>query len=379
MPHLQPRSSAQIALGLVLLVGGKLAAAPPHHEQVSNAEVIELVAKLGADSYETRSKSARRLTEIAHSGGSVSAQQIADLLRDNPFPPDDLEVYLSKKRLLQQVEAAVRERQLDRLLHDPSFDRSSVAGWDQFRAHAGEGLDARLVFTAAVRADPEIGQRLSEARYRSQQLPDFDKIRRQDTATWSITLCAVCQRQGQVSSEDLMRLTASLRGAGTGPEPMRDHERRVISRLVGDCLSSVPMDLRDRMVIALRYQCSQILSSDWRLVLGDPSQSPSRVVIAMLAASAVNPVSSEVDEFIDYFLKDERVSHVSRSLLHPKTTHRTQVRDVALALKLHRSGRDPREQGFSALEADPVLVFRPYSLGFESDQTRCQAHTDSLR
>jgi hypothetical protein len=56
----------------------------------------------------------------------------------------------------------------------------------------------------------------------------------------------------------------------------------------------------------------------------------------------------------------------------------TKVSDVAIALLLDQADQDPRQYGFAYLEADPLLRFRDYSLGFESDQARQNAYAKAL-
>ncbi|MCA9137465.1 MAG: hypothetical protein KDB00_11920, partial [Planctomycetales bacterium] len=336
-------------------------------------QIAALVADLGADLFTTRQRSEIRLVDIA-TRDSGSAEAVKAVLRDNPFPPQDLELFLGKKRLLERLESSDREVRIDRFLHDPSFDQRLIPGWEQFRQFAGDGIDARLVFAALIQHHPQVGRRLGSPDGAPIQMPDFDSIDRDDTATWTMLLWASIQQSRRTIDDTSIRLTASLCRVGGGPEPLRDHERRVVSRLIASYLTRAPIDVRDRMVIGLRYGCTEIVHQDCRQILTDPSESPSRIVTAMLAASVIDLSPSETDQWINSFLTDWRVSHVWRSMMPPKTTHRTQVRDVALALQLHRSGIDPRTRGFEALVADPILVFRPYSLGFESDDARSRAH-----
>ena len=334
------------------------------------------ISLLASDSYATRKRSELHLFQLATGNREQFLRMQALLRPSSETPPSDLELYLAKQRLLELIEAHRREIELDRFLYDPSFDHRTVVGWDSFRRHAGDGRDARLVFVAAVKERPDWGHQFDRLADHTIALPNLDKIDRQDTANWSLVLWNECENAAKVADKDTVRLTATLRCMGTGPSPCREHEQRVMSRLVGRYLRLAPIDLRDRIVIGLRYHCAEMIESDCRRVLNDPTESPSRVVTAMLASSSLNFCPSEIDNWIEDYQDDSRVSHVWRSMVPPKTTHRTQVGDVALALKLHRDGIDPRTRGFAALVADPILVFRPYSLGFETEQARVLAHTN---
>ncbi|MCS7470951.1 hypothetical protein NZK35_30215 [Stieleria sp. ICT_E10.1] len=342
---------------------------------IALVELEALVAGLAADSFSTRRRSETRLIEMAvHS--EALAEQIKALLRANPFPPPDLELYLSKQRLLSRLEMREREILLERFLYDASFDGRELTGWEQFRDSAGGGHDARLIFAAAVQDRPEIGRLLAGVAIDANRYAEIETLDRHDIASWSVVLSLASGRNLKPADGATLRLVAHLSNPGSGPEALRDHERRVLSRLVGSFLADAPIDLRDRLVIGLRYDCDQAVESDCRRVLNDPTESPSRIVTALLAASKLNFAAAEIDSWIASFSVDTRVSHVWRSMVPPKTTHRTQVRDVALALALHREGIDPRTRGFGALVADPILVYRPYSLGFESETARRRAHAN---
>jgi hypothetical protein len=357
---------------------GVRSAPPPNRPTtatVENDRIAQWIADLASDSFTSRTLSQSRLVDLA-ARDVEQADHIRRLLRDNPDPPADLELYLAKRRLLGVLDRKAREIEIDRFLHDPSFDHQAVVGWTQFRRHAGDGLDARLLYADTIRVFPGYGLRLQHPADPPRLLPDFDAVDRQDAVAWSMMLTTACQQVATLDDRETMRLTATLRSTGTGPMPQREHERRVIARLISSYLTRATIDIRDRMEIGLRYQCREIVEADCRRVLGDPTQSPSRIVTALLAASALDESPPEIDDWLQRFGKDPRVSHVWRSMNPPKTTHRTQVRDVALALELHRSGIDPRTRGFAALVADPILVFRPYSLGFESEESRRRTHAN---
>ncbi|WP_372897573.1 hypothetical protein [Stieleria sp.] len=363
-------------LTLTALITGRVHSQTPASPQTeSPVELEALVAGLAADSFSTRGRSETRLLAMAIRS-ELLAEQIKALLRANPFPPPDLELYLSKQRLLSRLEMREHEILMERFLYDASFDGRELTGWEQFRDAAGGGHDARLMFAAAVQDRPEIGRLLAGVATDATRWAEIETLDRHDIASWSVVLSLASARKLKTTDGATLRLVAHLSNPGSGPEALRDHERRVLSRLVSSFLTDAPIDLRDRLVIGLRYDCGQLVESDCRRVLNDPAESPSRIVTALLAASKLNFATAEIDAWIASFSADTRISHVWRSMVPPKTTHRTQVRDVALALALHREGIDPRTRGFGALVADPILVFRPYSLGFESESTRQRAHAN---
>ena len=345
-----------------------------------STEVIgQWIDQLGASSYRSRRASQRRLLELSGSS-TTQADRVRDLLLASKFPTGDLELDLAKQRLVSAIDQQQAELRMDQFLHDPRFDKRSVTGWEQFARFAGSDLDARLVFAAILDQHPSFGHVIAgRVTTPSEQTdapaaPSAAPSAAPDITTWFAALAMACQQVGERVDEQTMHMVSMLRSPGAGPEPSREHERQVCKSLVGSYLSRAPIDARDRLVIAARYGCKQIVESECRRVLSDPSESPSRLVTALLAASATELDEHELRQWTARYRHDPRVSHVWRSMVPPKTTRRTQVRDVALAVELHRSGIDPRERGYDALEADPILVFRPYSLGFESESERAKTH-----
>ncbi|MCO8120817.1 hypothetical protein NHH03_03635 [Stieleria sp. TO1_6] len=367
--HVAPAMVAFAMLALGGLGGNALAQQsavdpPPGAEQLDG-----WIEQLAADSYATRQLAQQRLLLFA--AGSEAAETQARLrLRCDDAPPQDLELYLAKQRLLDQLTQAAQQTRLDRFLYDPSFDGSTLDGWDAFRRNAGNDLDTRLVFAGILKHQQE--STMIPSTTASQWDPD--QIDGDAMSAWCLLLSAECNRRISVADRSTLRLVAVLRCDGTGPMPEREFEQQVVTRLIASYLQRAPIDLRDQLVIGTRYHCDELVHSRCIEILDDPTQSPSRIVVALLAASKLDIDGDRVDRWIETYRQDTRVSHVWRSLTPPKSTHRTQIRDVAHALRLHRQGIDPRTHGFSGLVADPTLVYRPYSLGFASDEARQSSH-----
>jgi hypothetical protein len=355
----------------VVFLAATAIAAPP-----TSTETIDvLLSDLSADAYTTRRRAEQRLLGLAGGDAELEATLLRrldvalDQTKDLP-PRDDLEGYLAKRRLHQALRQQRLETRLDRFLHDPSFDDDSFSDWPDFRRYAGTGVTSRLLFTELTRRHAIAGT--SSPSLFAWVPASPDAIRREDTALWCAALVAACRQESAAAQGGLIELTAALRCDGGGPMPETENERRVLANVVSHYLRRPELDSRDRIVIGMRFGCRHVTLQACHRVLSDPEQSPSRIVTALLAASVLD--AAEIDAWIQQYRCDHRVSHTWRSMTPPKTTRRTQVRDVALAIELHRAGIDPRSRGFGALVADPVLVFRPYSLGFESEAARHRAH-----
>jgi len=366
------RSAGLCPLAVALLAATSIAAPP------KTAETIEVLLRdLSADAYTTRRRAEQRLLGLAAESTEVEERLLRRLdvalgqATGDP-PRGDLEGYVAKRRLQQTLRQQRLEMRLDRFLYDPSFDDESFSDWPDFRRYAGAGVTSRLLFAELTRRRGIEG--MSSPSVFAWVPANLDSIRGQDTALWCATLIAACRPEGSASQGRLIELTATLRCEGGGPMPRNENERQVLANVMAHYLRRPEIDSRDRIVIGLRFGCRRVTLQECHRVLNDPEQSPSRIVTAMLAGSALD--AAEIEAWIRQYRHDHRISHTWRSMAPPKATRRTQVRDVALAIELHRAGIDPRSRGFDALVADPVLVFRPYSLGFESDGARRRAHGD---
>ncbi|MEM6364360.1 MAG: hypothetical protein AAF745_08035 [Planctomycetota bacterium] len=203
-----------------------------------------------------------------------------------------------------------------------------------------------------------------------------------DTSGWCMLLIAIANLDSvhqDAAVEQAMlrchyRLVAILRGMGSGPLVERESEQVVVGRLITHYLMHADVDDRDRLVIATRFGCKPFARSVCRRILNDPARSASAATIALMTASAIGMPDEEINGWLARSRNDHRVSHVWRSGVADDIAYQVQVRDVAWALHLHRHGIDPRDRGFAALVADPVLVFRAYSLGFKTDAERQSSH-----
>lgn len=375
--------SLRSVIVLSLITCGMFAANRHLLAEHNSQRIGQLIDTLSSDSYTARTSAEQTLLWLASQDSSAETlirQQLSDSMRRSETEiRNDLEGHLSRSKILARLRQRAAEVLRDRFLHDPSFKRESVAGWEAFRKYAGDDAASRMLFVELLRRDIRPNQ-LFESAFVNQVVADFDSIDPHDMVRWTAILVAACHHtanqqdgRGTAPSELTIRLGAALRCEGTGPMPGRESQGNVIGRLITHFLQSPSIDARDRIVIAMRYRCHQITRDECQRILANPSQSPSRIVTALLAISALEPQGQEVATWINHYQSDTRVSHVWRSMVPPKTTRRTQIRDVAYALQLRRAGHDPRDYGFDALVADPVLVYRPYSLGFESDADRQRA------
>jgi len=330
------------------------------------------IAKLGAESYVSRQTARGQLYRYA-TGGPGRVDVVIGALSAGGDPHEDLERFLARESLARRLRDWRRQRQLDRLLNDPSFDAHSLAGWTTYSRWAGCDRPARQLFADALDRDPSFGSALLHPGSCAVTGREPTRIAGDDQLGWAMVLCLAMAGDCPVVDRRCVAINAALRNDGSGPLVRSDRPGTVLSRLIAAYLNAGKADAADSLVIAARYRCDAVAMNRAALILDDPAAPASQIITAMLVASVIESDSERVDRWIRSFRSDGRTGYVWRSLTPPKAVRRTQVRDVALAVMLHRRGVDPRGVGFTALQADPILVYRPYSLGFAdpADRRRC--------
>ncbi|MEL6106460.1 MAG: hypothetical protein AAFU85_10500 [Planctomycetota bacterium] len=335
-------------------------------------EIERWIGKLSSDSYVSRDLARQAILESAR-GDDQAAAEILSALQGCARDSSDMEAVLASRSIIDELEQLAFRKTLNRFLYDPSYPQEQMPGWVAFSQVAGEDHRARRMFTQVIQRDSRYVASLQSHDYVGLTRIAEQDLPRDDTIGWAMLLAAACQTPAVLPSDVVFRVNAALRGDGTGPLPSKRWQSRVVTKMIASYLDHSAMDSRDKIRIAIRYECPQATDL-CRRILKDRNETPSRTVTALLAISKLVPNDEQIDSLLASFREDYRTSHVWRSMAPAKTTRRTQVRDIAVALGLHRRGIDPRTLGFETLQADPILVFRAYSLGFESGETREACH-----
>ena len=288
-------------------------------------------------------------------------------------------------------------RDLDRLSNpDYPIDQLSSAGWKQFLKVAGNDKQARLAFAAICRRHPSAFASMRSIKAKQSEFTNPFQLSVDDHVGWMVLLLPEISESGDsdrvseldsIEATQISRIATSLSQTSLGLNPSIGHDRSdwlepIFSRIVTGWINRhhAIIDSGTTMRVAVRYHCDQIALKIAKQTLNDPSSPASAQVTAMLTLSKLkNQVSSQDrQDALRAFIADERTVRVWQALTDRRIKIQTQVRDVAVALMLDQAEQDPRQFGFTYLEADPLLRFRDYSLGFENDQIRHAAHSQAL-
>lgn len=361
------------------------ASVAPLSAAAKSESISRWVSDLESPSFHARRNAQRNLIQAA-SDRDGRASDVTAALR-GATGHASLEVRLAAGETLRQIKQHRIDDQLDRLA-DPRTKAESIRlpGWITFAELVGHDTAARSFFARLYRRYAgKLGDvKGMRAQFAKKPASGFDPYRMspQDEIRWAMLLwmnMGTDAADGPQPDDDPVtsrmtgsRIAMSLGNPALGPAADCDD---VVRRLIGHWIQRHPDATHPRTTIqiAMRYRCNDQARMLCQQVLSDRLSSPASVVTAMLAASALNLTG--VDDRLGERLGDHRVAHVWQTIASEKTTIKTQVRDVALALSWHRSGTDPREVGFTHLQADATLVFTDHSLGFPDQPARDRALT----
>ena len=344
-------------------------------EEVS---VTELVDRLDSESYQLRQSSMRRLLEIGKDSRG-QAEAVRKALRQG-LTHKSLEVRSACQHSLATLREFETDREIVRLL-DLRIHSEDIAlpGWQTCSQLLGDDRQIRHRFASLTRKHPSLVRALDNntpiaVSLRALISLDPYQISPSDLDRWIILLLLETVHSADLPANLAYRTCMSLSNSQLGPKPVHANEVELFGRVIDRWLSSRTQDnpMRESLLIAMRFGCIERAFQLSEQVLKNELSPPATVVTAMLCANAIELPGCE--DLIESRLSDQRTAHVWQLIALRKTKIRTQVRDVAIALQLHRHGIDPRAAGFVELQADPRMVFLDHSLGFADNRSREDAH-----
>jgi hypothetical protein len=357
--------------------------------------IARLIEDLGNDHYLIRQSAKSKLIQHANRLGT-------HLLRPG-VQHRSFEVRTSVTEIIDTVLQQQFENNLKNFA-DPQYPAKQLSsgGWDQFSEILGDDMASRLAFAELCRRHRWAYRSLGRLDAQSNFSNPFE-IDPDDFVSWMRLLLTDLDVGSSESAIDTAAATQIARVANTLSQPslgfqpklagpdLEDFRGIVFKRLVTRWLADhqTIIDRRTAMRVALRYRCKRSAVEIAKRVFQDPRSSPSASVMALmtLAKLSASPTAKRVanssiqstwQQCVSNARTDQRTAHVWQLIASQKIRVETKVSDVAIALLLDQADQDPRQYGFAYLEADPLLRFRDYSLGFESDQARQNAYAKAL-
>lgn len=345
-------------------------------------EAIELVELLGSPSFADRR---RAMDQLLHLGPvAIGPLEEAALSRNR-------ELRYRSRRLLESVRELEFERQLQMFVQS-SGSKSDLLlpGWKRFRDRHGDGGDARQLFVAMQRAEPEIMRKVDTdaegvsrlINQRAQSLQQARRFQGGNMSVGSIVAMLYCGTQSAVRlSDSSVKIIVGLCGypafVGELRRPAGDNRYYILHDTRSDLFRALFSDWMKRPGVYQNYQGFLLaLNYDIRGVAGTAAH-------AIKQKDSSPQVKQYALQVLAEYGGEEHVEAVT-TILADKTycggtqrvdgkQYRTQIRDVALVCLLAIEKLDAKEYGFPRFQIRNRIVLLT-SIGFENDEEREKAH-----
>jgi hypothetical protein len=369
--------SRLIWLGLLLV--GPASAQPPALDREARIEVRALGSSQPAR---------RQLAKARLIGLGVSAE--AALRRG--LQSEQLEVRIASGQLLDIMASRLLEQRLTLFRGGTATDEfRDLPAWRLLREAIGDEPDSRRLYERLLRAHPQTLvwlERVTQSPGANRaideraQLAAIDELlplgaahtTQADPTRWALTLLVT----GQSEFADTPVLASRVRGGLLAREVRRrlleSRDHQPLRRLVAYWLRSSSQNYVNATLLklAVYYRCDAMALELARACLAQPHAAPASVATAMVVLAKFAPEVAARE--LPGWVEDRRICHVWQMVAVRRRAVQTQVGDVAVALLLHLADEDPRDFGFVDIEADPALIYREFSMGFESEAERSTAH-----
>ncbi|HEX3150516.1 MAG TPA: hypothetical protein VHR66_20730 [Gemmataceae bacterium] len=360
-------------------------AVPPNAaDPAEQKKAEELVRQLASPSYRDREKAATALIQMGRAARTalVEGKKSADA-----------EVYNRCEQILPQAQALDLAFRLDRFLKDTDGKlEHDLPLWKQYREKIGtddparklyaEMIKANGVLLAAVEEEPKRATLRVQQRYHEMYQEMFGspnglgRANYRPTALNAAELCCVLFAAAQPAYEPGERgqpdwMLANLYTQAVFANQLRDERAGVAYRKVFFNFLEARMD-ENTINNSVWTLCQYKLKEGADLMVKALKQK--KIGQVYTKASAICCIgtlgSKEHLAAIADYLKDETEVQKFVGRLGRGTV---KIQDVALAMSIHLSGKNPKDFGFAQWNVYPNQLIQYHQLGFTSDEDRAAA------
>lgn len=298
-----------------------------------------------------------------------------------------LEIRHAAARLLDELKSARTERALGRLLSgQPQTDVDVLPGWKLMSQAIGDDLQARMFYARMVRQheeslrwidrieeQPELAAEAESIGLDSYLPISIHRINDGDPVRWGLLLLAASRPQLRATPVLSSRIRGGLLNPQVNERLQGSKQFGMVQRLVSHWLkeSSESYINTTMLKIALLYDCRETALQMANDSVATPRSAPAAVATSLTLLARLQP--DRARELLWDWTDDTRVCHVWQIMATKRRAVQSQVGDVATALLLYLHNLDPRDYGFADIEADPALIYREFSMGFEDENQRRKA------
>ena len=293
---------------------------------------------------------------------------------------DDPEVRFRAQQILRVIRHDDRQRLINAFIAGVDIDSDEeLPGWAEYQSISGNSDEARQLFVemledewtfldSVYQSPPHVASSLLTSRVVSLELGARQK-RSVSVGSVAALLLVAAEEDIQLSNQaNLMSLCyrspdfdAAIRAGGK-----REALRALMGKLIGK--SSGNPYLTQRFHFALYYDLKEGLGPARQVVserLGIPH-------VRQYALLVLGKMGDEEDlKLVENLLDDPGIVSSHNRVNRVRIT--TQVRDVALAVLLHRAGADFQAYGLPEFKENATTMIQTSTVGFASDEEREQA------
>jgi hypothetical protein len=361
--------------------GAGVAAPPSTNDAAEHKKAEELVRQLASPKYQEREKATTALIQMGR------AARIA--LQDGKKTGDP-EVYNRCEQLLPQALALDLAYRLERFLKDPEGKlEHELPLWKQFREKVGSDDSARKLYAEMVKAngalldaveqEPNRATERIQQRYQEMYQDLFGAANGVARNTYRPAglnvpeLCCVLFAAAQPAYQPL-QIDGMLANLYTQPafaNQLRDVKGGAGYRKV--FFNYLEARLDDNIISqSIWTLCQYKLKEGADLMVKALKQNKATQVHTK--ASAICCIGTlgnkeHLPALADYFKDDTQV----QAFVGRLGRGTVKVRDVALAMSIHLSGKNPKDYGFIQWNVYPNQLIQYHQLGFASDEDRTSA------
>lgn len=370
-----------LSASYLLLIGVSTLA--PAAEEAADAEPTtaqrKLVQQLGDSSYAVREEAAKKLISQGLAAKGVLAEALDDA---------DLEIRIRVHHILARIQQSELDARLAAFIADiHGEDDHGLPGWEPYRELVGGGREARRLFVEMIRTEASL---LTAYEKGSDELPQLFAVR---LASLQPNVIGGSNQNNEISPETMATLLligadkiSGQNSASTSQlYSLLNHATAHLSITTGKH-SPVLIELLEAwvtcgnltvshygMMLALKYDLRKAGLQQAESIISQRPTSSSMLQYAIIAVGKYG--DEEHIPLLRSLLDNKTVCHTwSNQALKKNGSIKIQVRDVALAIILHMTGRDPAKYGFKLLRENPETLYYVYTFGFIEDEEREAAH-----